>query len=231
MNILEVNDEQNNQICVLHIGKTGGSFVKHLIEHNIKKNQRKNYDHIHILNHQNTINSTADQFGGSRQLIFCFRDPISRFSSAFYSRQRMGRPTYNSMWSPSEAIAFSFFNSANDLAEALFSIDERTKSAAYFAMNAIQHLRLNLQHYLHGIDTIKTEKDNIIMAIETSNINKQLPSLMQSLGFSSFEIPKKPKYHKAINPTEKLSLTAIENLKNYWKDEIELYNELRRRYS
>ena len=50
-------------------------------------------------------------------VVFFVRDPVSRFVSGFYSRQRQGLPAHNSPWNVGEKVAFDKFATANDLAE------------------------------------------------------------------------------------------------------------------
>ena len=62
--------------------------------------------------------------------IFCVRDPLSLFVSAFHSRLRKGQPKFYFEWSPAEAAAFERFPTPQALAEGLGSDDEETLTAA-----------------------------------------------------------------------------------------------------
>lgn len=72
--------------------------------------------------------------------MFFLRDPIKRFISGFYSRQRQGQPRYVSPWSAGEQIAYQHFSTVNQIATALSSGDPQEKSRAESAMRTIQHV-------------------------------------------------------------------------------------------
>lgn len=122
------------RVHFLHLGKTGGSAVKYAIE--TCPNPHAKYV-VYLHPHETTLRDVpqGDQF------FFFLRDPISRFVSGFYSRQRQGRPRYFMAWTPDEKIAFERFTSPNELAVALSSDDPRQKAAAEAAMNSILHLK------------------------------------------------------------------------------------------
>ncbi|EPX77236.1 hypothetical protein thalar_02958 [Litoreibacter arenae DSM 19593] len=205
---------------MLHIGKTGGSYLRSILRHNESR-----WTHpLHLLGHGATLKGTAKRFGADRQLAFVVRDPVARFSSAFYSRQRQGRPTYQSQWSAEEATAFLWFETAEELALAPASDSPREKSAALFAFDAIQHLKGDLRHYLGGVDTLMTERDNIAVCVDLSDLDTHLPAIMTRLGLPDFEMPPKPKTHAAPVPVPKLSAQAEAALRTHWAEELELYD-------
>ncbi|RLJ41095.1 hypothetical protein BCF46_2883 [Litoreibacter meonggei] len=204
---------------MLHIGKTGGSYLRSVLRHNEARWTRP----LHLLGHGATLNGTAKRFGADRQLAFVVRDPLSRFSSAFYSRQRQGRPTYNSQWSAEEAAAFHWFETAEDLAIALTSPQEREKSAALFTFHAIQHLKANLRHYLGGVNTLLAAQDNIAICVDLPDLDAHLPKIMACLGVPDHDMPPNPKTHKAPNPIPNLSPRAEAALRAHWAEEFELY--------
>ena len=207
-------------ICLLHIGKTGGSYVRSILKHN----QTRWTSPLNLLGHGATLKGTAKRFGPDRKLAFVVRDPLTRFSSAFYSRQRQGRPTYQSQWSAEEAAAFLWFETAEELALALASSKEREKSAALFAFTAIQHLNADLRHYLGGVETLLEERDNIVVCADLPDLNAHLPAIMTTLGVPEFEMPPKPKAHTAPTPSPEISAQAQAALRTYWAEEFEIYD-------
>lgn len=118
----------------LHLGKTGGSAVKYAIE-NCRNPHVKYVVYLHP--HETTLRDVPP----GEKFFFFLRDPISRFVSGFYSRQRQGRPRYFMAWTPDEKIAFERFASPNELALALSSEDPGDKAAAEAAMSSILHLK------------------------------------------------------------------------------------------
>lgn len=206
-------------ISILHIGKTGGSFLRSVLRHNKPRWSRV----LHLGNHDSTIESTRARYGDTRELAFVIRDPLERFQSAFYSRMRQGRPTYNSAWSNSEAIAFLWFETAEELALALSGDDLRRQSAAKYAMKSIQHLNRDYRWYLGSVIDLLAERERIRMCIDLSELTARLPEVMASLGVSEFEMPKNPRRHENPDPPSPLSEAAEASLREFWAEEFELY--------
>lgn len=207
-------------ICVLHIGKTGGSFLRSVLRHNETHWQTP----LQLLGHGATLKSTARRFGADRKLAIVVRDPISRFVSAFYSRQRQGRPTYQSQWSAEEAAAFLWFETAEELALALASNQPRQKSAALFAFGAIQHLKADMRFYLGGVEQLLAERKNVTVCVDLPNLDAHLPQIMSRLSVPNFEMPPTPKTHAAPDPLPSLSAAAQAALRTHWAEEFELYD-------
>ncbi|WP_299847551.1 sulfotransferase family 2 domain-containing protein [uncultured Roseovarius sp.] len=212
-------NKETSVICVLHPGKTGGTYLKSVIRHNKGRWTRP----IKLLSHRETVASTAQDFGPDRKLAFTFRDPFDRFISAFESRRRQGRPTYNRVWSPAEATAFLYFDTPNALAEALDATDERTKSAAYFAFNAIIHLRSDYAFHFESLQTLEEERDNILACIDVSNLDSTLSGFLNHIGIDTAEIPENARKHANPAAVEALSDRAATNLSQYWAVEFEFY--------
>ena len=207
-------------ICLLHPGKTGGTYLKSVMRHNKGAWTRR----IKLLNHRETAATTAQEFGPDRKLAFSFRHPTDRFISAFQSRRRQGRPTYNRMWSPAEATAFLYFDTPNELAEALDSENDRMRSAAYFAFNSIMHIRSNYAFYFENLYTLANEAENIEACIDVSNLTGKLPEFLTRLGVADFEIPIGTEKHANPDPAQPLSERALANLAEFWAEEYEFYN-------
>ncbi|WP_348253932.1 sulfotransferase family 2 domain-containing protein [Leptolyngbya sp. AS-A5] len=117
----------------LHIGKTGGTAFHKAVEPNLIT------DRYRIILHGHPF-KLMDVPGGEK-VIFFLRDPISRFASGFYSRQRQGLPRDFNPWRPNEAISFNRFQSPQALAAALSSDDAELREAAHYAMTNIGHVK------------------------------------------------------------------------------------------
>jgi hypothetical protein len=125
---------QNRQIAhLLHIGKTGGTATKRAL----KGYERAGEYELVLHEHECTLENVPI----GEKVIFFVRDPISRFISGFYGRQRQDRPRHNAPWSPEEEIAFRRFNTPNELALALSSDDQERREAAVHAIKSIDHLK------------------------------------------------------------------------------------------
>lgn len=67
-------------VHLLHIGKTGGSAVKHTL----KQYPPNNRYAVHLHKHGVKLSDIPK----GNMVIFVVRDPVSRFISGFYSRHR-----------------------------------------------------------------------------------------------------------------------------------------------
>jgi hypothetical protein len=136
----------------MHIGKTGGTAIKHALRRpglaywhfeDAHKVPETPYGRIQLHHHRFRLRDVpADDY-----VFFCVRDPISRFLSAFYSRLRKGQPRYYVEWSPAERQAFEAFPTAQRLAVALLSDDEEERVLAQTSMGEIRHLA-SIERYL-----------------------------------------------------------------------------------
>lgn len=181
-----------------------------------------------LLKHRATVSSTAIRFGQDRKLAFTFREPVQRFISGFYSRQRQGRPAYDRIWSPAEAAAFSYFETANDLAEALDSQSEKMLSAAYFAFNSIIHLRNNYSFHFESLLALEGERQNIVACIDVNDLNSGLGDFLEKIGISDFQMPDDPERHANPDNVSNLSDRAADNLRMFWAREFQFYEAFKK---
>jgi hypothetical protein len=210
-------------LCLLHIGKTGGTFLRSILRQNRARWSRP----IQVLRHNATLMNTLDSFGADRELAFTFRDPAERFVSAFYSRLRQGRPTYQSDWSTAEATAFLWFKSAEELALALTSDDARDRSAALFAFGSIAHINNPMSAILNDAQTVRRSRNQIVMCVETADLDSKLPQVMERLGLPEWETPEPPIRHASPTPLPKLSAAAHAALKTHWAEDFAIYQACR----
>src|SRR5919108_4446855 len=106
----------------LHIGKTGGTAIKHILKrHSVTRGYV-----IRRHGHRTTLREVS----AGEKVIFFVRDPLSRFISGFYSRLRQGQPRYFNPWTPEERMAFERFDTPNRLAVGLFSENEEKRRGA-----------------------------------------------------------------------------------------------------
>lgn len=211
------------ELCLLHIGKTGGSYLRSILRHNRKHWQRP----LKLLRHRATLENTAESFGADRELAFLFRHPTERFVSAFYSRQRQGRPTYQFNWSAEEAVAFLWFDSAEKLALALEADDEAQRSAAHFAFKAIEHLQSDLAFHLTSPEALQLHKKQIVACSDLRDLDAVLPDFLDRLGLAHFDMPEHPKRHAAPRPLPALSPQAEAALRRHWDLEYRIYDAAR----
>jgi hypothetical protein len=206
-------------ICLLHIGKTGGSFLRSIIRHNAGRGRTD----LRLLPHQGNATSSAKRHGADRRLAFVIRDPETRFVSGFLSRMRQGRPTYEFNWSAEEAAAFMWFATPDQLAVALGSDDARMQSAARFAMRSIEHLNFDYSYYFRSAEALAEERDRIAMCIDLPRLSARLDEVMERLGFDSYEMPPEPRHHANPAPLPALSEAGRTALRAYWAEDWAIY--------
>ena len=206
------------KIKFLHIGKTGGTFIKDNLKFIDKKHQ------IRILPHSESILKN-DKY----QYIFFVRNPTDRFISAFWSRYRKGKPRYYSEWNKKEKEVFEFFKTPNDLAEAIYSSENIKKEKAKIALENISHLNMDLAFYLKDIKNIESCLNNIYYVGRQETINDDLNKIIDKLGYD-IEVRKKIKYdeitkHKTseqFKNLSKISNKGIVNIKKYYSKDFEI---------
>jgi len=120
-------------VHVLHIGKTGGTAAKTAL-----RGYENSGDYELVLHEHNCKLVNVPR---GEKVVFFVRDPISRFTSGFYGRQRQDQPRHYAPWSPGEAAAFRRFHTPNELALALSSPDGERRAAAAEAIRSIAHLQ------------------------------------------------------------------------------------------
>ena len=117
---------------VLHIGKTGGTALKHVLA----ENQAASRYQLLFRGHDVTLADVPER----ERFMFLIRDPLTRFVSAFNGRLREDRPRYHYPWREEERIAFAIFKTPDQLAVALSSSDEAERDQAEQAMRGIGHV-------------------------------------------------------------------------------------------
>ena len=128
-----LNQSTKEIVHFLHIGKTGGSAIKAVLNNNLETLKYIIKVHKH--------NVSIKDIPVGEKIVFFLRDPISRFVSGFYSRQRKGRPRHNIEWTALEKEVFENFPTPNALALAFSNTMGIEKYLfAKQAMNSIGHL-------------------------------------------------------------------------------------------
>jgi hypothetical protein len=200
-----------SRVHFLHIGKTGGSAIKHALEPYSAADRD-------IVLHDHT--TTLAQVPVGEQAIFVLRDPVQRFVSAFNSRKRKGRPRYNSGWRPGEAVAFGTFATPNDLATGLSAPDPDRQKSAVAAMRAIQHVGNSYVDWLKSLDYVRARQADILWVGRTERLTDDFSDLVRLLRLpSTCCLPSDPVVaHRRLesDPTT-LSPEAINNLKNWYR--------------
>lgn len=163
---------QTNRINFLHIGKNAGTEINRWMGA-LNSSQQKFIFEKH--SHATLLRDLP-----RRELyFFSIRDPIARFKSGFYSRQRKGQPRLYMEWSRHERLSFETFPHANDLAEALFSAGPRGE-AALEAMLSIFHVNSYQIDWFKGRGHFLKEQPPV-WVIRQSHLESDMKSMLDIL--------------------------------------------------
>jgi hypothetical protein len=132
----------------LHPGKTGGTAIKAALQPVVDSGTFRIELHRHGTRLQDV--PAGDRF------FFCIRDPIARFVSGFFSRQRQGRPRVFRPWTDGETRAFQRFATANQLAERLFDDEQAAE-----AMREIGHVNSSYWHWFGDESSFLARADDL----------------------------------------------------------------------
>ena len=164
--------KKQQKIHFLHIGKTGGSAIRSVLDNN----QETSAYSITTHGHATSIKNIPD----GEKIIFFLRDPISRFISGFYSRKRKGKPRYNIEWKPLEKEIFTIFETPNELALALSDNSSIHYSLASKAMDYIQHLK-HYDNWYSDFDYFNSRLEDIFFIGFQESLDEDFIKLKEKL--------------------------------------------------
>lgn len=142
----------SSTVHFLHIGKAGGTALKHAL---------RPLSHPRVVALHPHTTTLRDIPSGEK--VFFVRTPAERFISGFLSRQRQGMPRYCVPWTAGERIAFERFHAPSQLAEALGSPDRARREAAHAAMDEIAQLRRPLSFWLESEAYLRSRLDDVLL--------------------------------------------------------------------
>lgn len=198
-------------VHILHIGKTGGTAVKHAL-----KSHPVTTDYL-IRRHGHRTG--LRQIPKGQNVIFFLRDPQTRFVSAFYSRLREGRPRYNNPWAAGEKIIFERFPTPNQLALALSSEDDEERSLAEKAMRSIAHLRDSYFRWFDSEEYFMSRLSDIFFIGFQETLNHDFQQLKSKLGLPDTLALPDDDVLAHRSPTEldrTLATQAVQNLTRWY---------------
>jgi hypothetical protein len=159
---------------VLHIGKTGGTALKHVL----REHQDASSHQLLFRGHDVTL---ADVPAGE-QLMFLIRDPLTRFVSAFNGRLREDRPRYHYPWRDEEKVAFAIFKTPDQLAVALSSPDDSEREQAEQAMHGIGHVNTPYTFWFRDEKTFRSRLSDVFFIGLQDRLDEDFELLRQKLG-------------------------------------------------
>ena len=202
-------------IHFIHIGKTGGSAVKYALE------PYQRYGSYIFIPHSHSFKLMDAQPG--EKVIFFLRDPIKRYMSAFYSRQRKGLPHKFYEWTADEEIAFGNFSDPDQLAQSLSSADPDERQRAIHAMNSIHHVNSHYMNWFLSQEYFLSRAADIFHIGFLETLEKDFEFIKKKMRLPEEAcLPADPAtMHKNPLPPVPLSSQAIENLKSWYKEDYE----------
>lgn len=195
----------------LHVGKTGGTAIKAALAPATSSGRYR------ILLHEHATR-LADVPAGEK-FFFTVRDPVDRFVSGFYSRQRCGRPRYNYPWSAGEAAAFAAFTTAGALAEALGSADVVVRGTAEAAMASIQHVRDSYWRWFTDDEYFLRRSGDLLFLAFHDQFSQDFAVLTRMLGLTGrVALPTDDvgAHRTPATVDRRLSATAVRNLRAWY---------------
>ncbi len=209
---------------LLHIGKTGGTALKSTLD-----GARGDGYRIFLHDHHVTLSDIPVGDG----FIFFVRDPIRRFASGFYSRQRQGQPRYFYPWSRSEFEAFGLFETPDKLARALSAPNEKHRTAAEKAMRSIQHVRDPYSLWFGDAKHFRSRMDDLLFVGSQEHLREDFQRLKNILGLpADLQLPSNPKeaHRRPKHMDATLSDEAQANLIAWYAEDYQFLHKLAEQY-
>lgn len=202
----------------LHIGKTGGSALKAALrDHRVTRRYA-----LVLHSHRFTLRDVPP----GEKALFVLRDPIARFVSGFYSRQRMGRPRYETPYKAGEAAAFAAFSSADALARALYADDADLAARAEDAMRSIGHLRHPFLHWFESEEYFLSRLEDVLFVGFQESLSHDFEQLKRRLGLpADLALPDDPvTAHRNPDDIDRhLDDQAVANLRKWYAADYSFY--------
>lgn len=157
-------DADKRRLHFLHLGKAGGTAIKAALAPVACDGRFRIELHTH--------RTRVQDLPRGELFFFAIRDPISRFVSGFYSRQRQGRPRIDRPWTEGETRAFGRFATANALAEQIFE-DERAADA----MRHIGHVNRSYWYWFADEASLLAREADVFFIARQEHLDEDFRTL------------------------------------------------------
>lgn len=204
------------QVHFLHIGKTGGTAIKHALAEASKP------PGLDLVLHGHDI--ALDVIDPGEPVIFSLRDPVSRFVSAFFSRLRCGQPRYFFPWSELEQRVFSTFTTPEALALALADPASESHALAREALESIRHFR-RLNRWLIGEDFLLARRSQILFVAFQESLARDFTILRRLLDLPALVSLPTGDVEAHRNPpglTKTIAPMGVEALRHWYSEDARL---------
>jgi hypothetical protein len=209
--------DRRERLHFLHIGKNAGTQIKFLARH-VNKTSKT----IRIVSHPHNVR--LFEIPSDDPFFFAIRHPAERFKSGFYSRKRKGQPRIYKDWTEHEARAFSEFEHANDLAEALFE-EGRRGFDALCAMKSISHCSMDQINWFDRSGYF-LEVRKPVWIIRQEMFDNDMEQLARKLGVNfaqAGETDAKTAHRNDYSGIPPLSDKGRKNLREWYRQDFEFY--------
>jgi hypothetical protein len=198
----------------MHIGKTGGTALNHvLVEHHQAVRFRLVFGGHEV---------TLDDIPRGESFMFFIRDPLTRFVSAFNGRLREDRPRYHYPWNEEERRAFAIFKTPDQLGAALSSDDGALRTQAEEAMRGIGHLNTDYSYWFGDADALVVREGDLFFIGFQDRLDDDFEVLKRKLPLPpDAGLPRGDAAHQA--PAEydaSLGDVARANLERWYADDL-----------
>jgi hypothetical protein len=206
----------------IHIGKTGGTLIREVLRSLPAEHRRR----FRFLGHDVALPQAIEE-RPEMPVFFSVRRPQALFVSAFNSRRREGRPTYDRPWNRQERIAFSLFEEPNDLAESLTARDPHLRACAEFSMLAINHVRKGLRWHLRGTECLEQHRDRIVFILLQEQLEPDLRAFAARVEVPLDDATVSPtqRLHTSVDGDRtELSEAGRTNIEEWYRPHQEIYD-------
>jgi hypothetical protein len=204
------------RVHFLHIGKTGGTAIKHALADAALPRG------LELILHGHDI--SLDAIDPAESVIFSLREPVSRFVSAFYSRLRCGQPRYFFPWSELEKRVFSAFPTPEALALSLADSSAGHHNLAQEALEGIRHFR-RLNRWLIGEDVLIARRSQILFVAFQESLARDFEILRQLLDLpSSVALPtgEVEAHRSPPGLSKQIARPGLEALSRWYSEDVRL---------
>jgi hypothetical protein len=193
----------------LHIGKNAGTAIKRALREGPEPARYRVALHTHGVRMRDL--PRGDKF------FFVVRDPVDRFVSAFYSRQRQGAPRFHQPWTEGEARAFARFAEPEAVGLALAG-GGAERAAAVDALRSIEHLRSSYWDWFESADQLRRRQHDILWIGFAEALDSQLDALAAQLGLAAITLPRDDTsaHRRATGPETALPDAARDALREWY---------------
>lgn len=202
----------------LHIGKTGGTSIKNALKCRNRPYVSGNYV-IFCHSHKKRLRDTLP----GEKVFFFVRNPLTRFVSGFYSRNRKGLPRIYNEWSRGERQAFETFATPDELASALTADRRALRQRAIDAMRNIRHVNTTYWDWFGSREYFQQRIHDVLFAGRQESLRKDFYRLKRVLELPEHVRLPEDEIRTHKNPSgldKKLSPRGLSSLTEWYCDDF-----------